>query len=92
MAKLYRHEGLITLRHHDGTSCEGNERTSLDLSYAQQNGSWHRDVMPWWIFVFVSSSSPASGSRVWAAASRPGSWLAVPPGNGRGRRPPSQTL
>ena len=34
MAKLYRHDGLITLRHHDGTFCEGNERTSLDLSYA----------------------------------------------------------
>jgi hypothetical protein len=29
--------------------------------------------MPWWIFVFVSSSSPAGGSPVRVAARRPGS-------------------
>ena len=48
--------------------------------------------MPWWIFVFVSSSSLAGGSPVRVAARRPGSRLAVSSGNGRGRSPASKAL
>ena len=65
---------------------------SLNRSCAQQNGRWHRDVTPWWIFVFVSSSSPAGGSPVRVGARRPGSRLAARLGNGPGRSPASKAL
>ena len=53
---------------------------------------WHRDVVPWCFFGFVSSSSPAGGSPVRIAARRPGSRLAAWSGNGLGRSPASRAL
>jgi hypothetical protein len=47
-----------------------------------------RDVVSWWIFVFVSSPSPAGESPVRVAARRPGSRLAARGlETGRGRNP-----
>jgi hypothetical protein len=51
------------------SSAGNREQANLGLSCAQQSGRGHRDVMPWWIFVFVSSLSPAGGSPVRVAAS-----------------------
>jgi hypothetical protein len=54
------------------------------------HGAWCVVRGAWCLLMFVSSSSPAGGSPVQVAATRPGSRVAASLGNWRGRSPASK--